>query len=141
MKKKIKKINKNIGKSIKRKNKKNYSFPFFTIISGFLILLVVGFLIFTNINVALKKVELTERTEELRKEVQTLEQKRQELQAKIARAEDPDFLEERFREELGLKKPGEEVVVIVSSPEKEVEEPVKEEKTFWQKIQNWFLAF
>ena len=141
MKKKIKKINKNIGKSIKRKNKKNYSFPFFTIISGFLILLVVGFLIFTNINVALKKVELTERTEELRKEVQTLEQKRQELQAKIARAEDPDFLEERLREELGLKKPGEEVVVIVSSPEKEVEEPVKVEKTFWQKIQNWFLAF
>ena len=133
MKKKIKKINKNIGKSIKRKNKKNYSFPFFTIISGFLILLVVGFLIFTNINVALKRAELTERAEELRREIQILEQKNQELQAKIIQTDKQDFLEKKAREELGLKRPGEEVVVILPAKQ-DIEKPTKEEKTFWQKI-------
>ena len=104
---------------------------------GFLILLITGFLIFTNVNIARRRAELTERAEELRKEIQILEQKNQELQAKIIQAEELDFLEEKAREKLGLKRPGEEVIVILPI-EEDVEEPVEEEKSFWEKIWNWF---
>ena len=123
----------------RRKNKAKQISLFFYILISFLVLLITGFLIFTNVNIARRRAELTERAEELRKEIQILEQKNQELQAKIARVGEPDFLEEKAREKLGLKKPGEEVVVILPIKE-EVEElvEVEEEKNFWQKIWNWF---
>ena len=124
---KIKK-NKNRGR-----NRITQTSLFFFILIGFFVLLITGFLIYTNINIALRRAELTERAEELRKEIQILEQKNKELRAKIIRAQEPDFLEEKAREELGLKKPGEEVVVILPI-EEDVEEPVEEEKSFWQKI-------
>ena len=128
----ITKIKKNRNRDKRRKGI-NQTSLFFSVLISFLILLIIGFLIFTNVNIALRRVELTERVEELRKEIQILEQKNKELRAKIIRAQEPDFLEEKAREELGLKKPGEEVVVILPI-EEDVEEPVEEEKSFWQKI-------
>ena len=128
----ITKIKKNRNRDKRRKGI-NQTSLFFSILISFLILLIIGFLIFTNVNIALRRAELTERVEELRKEIQILEQKNQELQTKIVRAGKPDFLEERAREELGLKKPGEEVVLILPI-EKDVEKSIEEEKTFWQKF-------
>ena len=128
----ITKIKKNRNRDKRRKGI-NQTSLFFSVLISFLILLIIGFLIFTNVNIALRRAELTERAEELRKEIQILEQKNKELRAKIIRAQEPDFLEEKAREELGLKKPGEEVVVILPI-EEDVEEPVEEEKSFWQKI-------
>ena len=128
----ITKIKKNRNRDKRRKGI-NQTSLFFSILISFLILLIIGFLIFTNVNIVLRRAELTERVEELRKEIQILEQKNQELQTKIVRAGKPDFLEERAREELGLKKPGEEVVLILPI-EKDVEKSIEEEKTFWQKF-------
>jgi len=122
---------------IKKKRNKKRNALIFSIIVGSLVLLIAGFLIFTNINIARRRAELTERAEALRKEIQILEQKNQELQAKIAQAEDPDFKRRKLREEFGYGRPGEEKVVILPI-EEDIEEPVEEEKSFWQKIWEWF---
>ena len=121
-----------IAKNKKNRNKKKYDL-FFLILFSLLILLVLGFLIYTNINIGQRRAELVERINVLRSEIQFLEQENQRLQKEIIRAGGQDFLEEKAREELGLKKPGEEVVVITPI-EKEVEEPVEKEKGLWQRI-------
>jgi cell division protein FtsL len=114
-----------------KKNKSKSQFLFFSFLFGFLFLLIISFLIFSNLNLHSRRVELIERIEILRNEIQILKEKNQKLQSEIKRAEQKDFLEEKAREELGLKRPGEEVVVILS-PSKEKEKPV--EKNFWEII-------
>ena len=122
-----------ITKKKKNKNKNSYHFKLFSILLGFLALFIIGFLVFSNINIGLRRAELTARIEGLRKEIQVLEEKNQKLQNKINRADGKDFLEQKAREDLGLKKPGEEVVII--SPFPKEEKPIKpEEKSFWQRI-------
>jgi len=126
-----------IAKIKKNRNRKSYRVLFFSFLIGLLVLLMLGFLIFTNINIGRRRAELTERIEVLRKEIQILEEKNQELRAGITRAGGEDFLEEKAREQMGLKKPGEEVVVILP-PEKK-EEPIEKEESFWEKIrEEWF---
>jgi cell division protein FtsL len=122
-----------ITKIKKNRNKKSYRFPFLSVLFGFLALLIIGFLIFSNINIAQRRAELTGRIEVLRKEIQVLKEENQRLEAEIKRAKQKDFLEEKAREGLGLKRPGEEVVII-SPIEKEIKEPVEERKDFWEKI-------
>ena len=118
---------------IKKNKKLQYSSFIFPVFIGGLFLLAIGFLIFSNLNISRRRAELTERIEFLREEIQVLEEKNQELRVGINRADQEDFLEEKAREQLGLKKPGEEVVVIL--PPKIVEEELAEkEKGFWQKI-------
>lgn len=104
---------------------------FFSTLIGFLVLLIVGFLIFSNLKISQRRAELTSRIEALKKEIQTLEEKNQQLRAGISQVETESYLEKEARERLGLKKPGEEVVVVLPPEEEEVK---KEEKSFWQKI-------
>ncbi len=120
-----------IAKMKKNKNL-HCSLPLFPIFIGGLFLIVIGFLIFSNFNIGRRRTETIERIEVLREEIQILEEKNQELRVEISRAGGEDFLEEKAREQLGLKKPGEEVVVILA-PEIE-EKPVEKEKTFWEKF-------
>ena len=122
-----------ITKKKKNRNKNTRHFKFFSILFVFLFLLIIGFLIFSNINITQKRVGLIKRIEELRKEVRVLETENQRLQDEIIRAGGKDFLEEKAREELGLKKPGEEVVII-SPLQEEVEKPIEKEKGLWQRI-------
>ena len=119
-------------KNRNKKRKKGYSL-FFPFLFSLLILLAVIFLIYTNINIGQHRAELTERINVLRKEIQILEEENQRLEEKITRVDQKDFLEERAREELGLKRPGEEVVVI-SPIEEAAEKSIEKEKSFWQRI-------
>jgi cell division protein FtsB len=116
-----------------KKKENRHRFLFFSLLFGFLILSIIAFLIFSNINLAERRAELIERIEVLRKEIQVLKEENQKIQAGIKRAEQKDFLEEKAREELGLKKPGEEVVII-SPIEPKVEESIEKEKGFWERI-------
>ncbi len=80
-----------------------------------------------------RRAELIFQIEDLEKEIQGLEKRNQELKAGFSQLSDEDYLEKEAREKLGLKKPGEEVVVVLPPPESEKE--VKEkEKGFWQKL-------
>ena len=111
-----------------------------SILLGILAIAVIGFLVISNLRINQRRAELTTRIEAFKKEIQILEEKNQELQSGIIRSGEEDFLEEKAREQLGLKKPGEEVVVILP-PEEIQPEPIKE-KNFWQKfldpVRNFF---
>ena len=117
-----------------RKIKRGGSFKtiFSFVIILLLIFFVVGFLIISNLRINQRRGELISQIKKLEKEIQELDKKNQELKAGISQISDESYLEETAREKLGLKKPGEEVVVVLPPPESPNEN--KEEKGFWQKI-------
>ena len=70
--------------------------------------------------------------EGFKKELQRLKEEKAILQAKVPQASKENDLEKEIRERLGLKKPGEEVVVVVPQKKSPQEEIPKE--GFWQRI-------
>lgn len=103
--------------------------------SIFIIILTVGligFLIFSNLKIDKKRSELMSRIESLKKEIQTLEEKKVELQSGVNVSQSEANLEEAAREQFGLKKPGEEVVVVKQEQKEEVKN--EEKKSFWERI-------
>lgn len=119
-----------------RKTKKSFwQAVFFPTLTGLLTLLVIGFLIFSSLKINKKRTELIQRIEILKREIQILEEKNKQLRAGISQAETEDYLEEVAKEQLGLKKPGEEVVAFIKEKEEKKEE--KEEKSFWNP-QSWW---
>lgn len=106
---------------------------FFSIFLGILILAAIGFLVFSNLQINKRRTELTLRLESLKKEIEILVEKNQELTAKIPQVQKESYLEKEARERLNLKKPGEEMVVVLS-PDKSEEEKPEEQKSFWQKF-------
>jgi len=121
-----------ISKS-RRFRKGSHQTIFFSILIGFLLILVIGFLIFSNFKISQRRAELTAKIEDLKKEIQILEEKNQELQAGITETHSESYWEERIREQ-GYKKPGEEQIVVLPPEEGEVK---KEESSFWNP-QNWW---
>lgn len=117
-----------------RKIKRGGSFKtiFFSVIILLLIFFFIGFLIVSNWKINQRRAELISQITTLEKAIKELDKKNQELKAGASQFSDESYLEEMAREKLGLKKPGEEVVVVL--PPEEKEEPVKEEKSFWQRI-------
>ncbi|MBM3250897.1 MAG: septum formation initiator family protein [Candidatus Nealsonbacteria bacterium] len=130
-------------KKRKRRAGHNIIFPIF-LAAGFI--LIIGFLFFNNWRINRRRAELTARIDNLRKEIAILEQKNKELKEDISQAatENEEYAEEYLervaREQLGLKAPGEEVVVI-SREERTGEEPgLREEKGFWNPS-GWLQKF
>jgi len=106
---------------------------FTLIILGILFFAIIGFLAFSNFRINKKKIELQSQADSLKKEIQILEEKREQLRAGILEGESESYLEKEARDRLGLKKPGEEVVAVL--PPKETQgTSTQENKTFWQKI-------
>ena len=120
-----------------KKKKKTDSFKniFFPVLLALFLLLIVGFLAWTNIKIKQRRENFLSRIEEFKKEVQILEEKNEELKAKISQSGSKEYLEEVAREQFNLKAPGEEVVVV--SKEKKKEE-VKEEESQPQELKNWW---
>ena len=118
----------------KRKNlKKASSQDFFVLIFiGALIFGALGFFIFSNFRISRKRAELQDQIQRLQKEIQIAEQKNQELKAGIAETQSEASLEKEAREKLNLKKPGEEVAVVL--PAKETVEVQPEKESFWKKL-------
>lgn len=106
--------------------KERHQSIFFSVVLGVLIFVVVGFLVVSNFKMGQKRTELNSRIENLRKEIQILEEKHETLQAQISETSKEYYLEKEARERFNLKKPGEEVVTIL--PQEEAEEGQKERK-------------
>lgn len=106
---------------------------FFSVIIILLIFVFVGFLIVSNWRINQRRAELVSQIQTLEETIEGLEKKNQELKAGMSEFSDESYLEEVARERLGLKKPGEEAVVVLPPPEGEEEKEAKE-KGFWQKI-------
>ncbi len=120
-----------ISKS-RRFKKSSHQTIFFSILIGSLLVLVIGFLIFSNLKISQRRADLTARIGDLKKEIQILEKKNQELRAGITQTESESYWEERIREQ-GYKKPGEEQVVVLSGEESE-EGKTGEQRSLWQRI-------
>ena len=105
---------------------------FFPILIGFLLVLVIGFLIFSNLKINQRRTELITKIEDFKKEIQILEEKNQELQAGITQTENESYWEERIREQ-GYKKPGEEQVVVLP-PAEGKEGKTGGQESLWQRI-------
>jgi len=119
-----------MAKKIKKGSLLKAIFP--SIIIIILILFFAGFLIFSNWRIYQRRTDLTSQIQALEKQVQEVEKRNQELKAGISQLSDKGYLEEMAREKLGLKKPGEEVVVVVPPSESQAKETPQ--KTFWQKV-------
>jgi len=117
----------------KPKREKRWQTILFSLFLAIVIFGVIGFLIFSNWKINKQRIELAERIENIKKEITALEQKKQGLEAAASESFKESYLEEVAREQLNLKKPGEEVVAILS-PEEEEKQEIKEEKSLWQRI-------
>lgn len=72
----------------------------------------VGTLIGANLRINARRDEMIKRIDQLKTDIKTLEDKNKQLNNNLNQASASDRLEKVAREQLGLKKPGEEVVVI-----------------------------
>ena len=100
-------------------------------------MLVIGFLITTNIKISRRRAELTNRIETLKQEIGILEGKKEELKEKISQAGSEEYLEEVARDQLDMKAPGEEVVVVTKKEEKKEDED-QENRGWWEWIKSKF---
>jgi len=104
---------------------------FFSILLGVLVVAVIGFLVFSNLKISQKRTRLSSQIESLKAQIQSLEQKKEELQLRIGQQGSEEYLEEIARENLNLKKPGEKVVAITQEEEPEAK---NQEKNFFDKL-------
>lgn len=72
----------------------------------------VGALVVANFRINSRRDEMMIRIDQLKKDIKSLEDKNQQLNKNLNQANSADNLEKVAREQLGLKKPGEEVVVV-----------------------------
>ena len=121
----------------KKNKKESQSSVFFSILLGIIILIVIGFLVISNFKINQKRAELTPQIKTLREEVQILEERRQILEARIFQAGEEDYLEWKARERFNLKKPGEEVVVILPPEEKNDVIKEREKERVWWNPFSW----
>ena len=124
-----------IAKFRKKKKRSSWKSIFFSIFFVLLFIFVIGFLFITNWKIKQRRVELTNRIETLKQEVAILEEKNQEIKERISQSGKEEYLEEVARDQLGLKAPGEEVLVVKKEPSfDEASEDEEEEKTWWDWI-------
>ena len=116
-----------------RKNKKRVSVKniFFSIGLGIFFLAVIIFLGVTNWRINQRRIQLASQLEAIKKEVEAAEQKNQKLKSEAAQVGTQDYIEKVAREQLNLKAPGEEVVIVSGDGEQKPEESVEQERKFW----------
>lgn len=99
------------------KNKKGFSKRelFISIFFAVMFVGLVGVLITANYKINQKRDELIKKIDGLKKQIQEAQQKNEQLSKDINQANSQEQLEKIAREQMGLKKPGEEVVIIKDS--------------------------
>lgn len=118
------------------KKKKKEKSSFFSILFIVFLLLVVSFLAVTNWRISRKRAELVSRIDQIKENINDLEEKKKDLQENLSKAGSQEFIEEKAREDLGFKKPNEDMIVITKEFEEEKEEE-KKNKEWWEKLKFW----
>lgn len=113
--------------------------------AGFIICFV-GMLLTSNIKLKMRRNEIFQQIEATKKEIQDLENANKKLENQIIQQGSSDYLEQEARERYNLKKPGEEVAVILGpsdqkSSEQDSASSSAKPETFWQKIKGFFAKF
>jgi cell division protein FtsB len=117
------------------KRKKNKRAPFFpSILFALLVFGSIALLIFFNLKIRKRRLELLSQIENLEKEITILKEKSAELKAGLSQTTKESYWEEKAREQ-GFVKEGENQVVVVP-PQEESSQEEPEEK-FWNP-QSWW---
>jgi cell division protein FtsB len=116
-------------KRIKKDSRENI---FFSVLILLLIFLVIGFLIYSNLKIGQKRTELLTKIENLKKEIQMLEEKNEELRAGIEKTESEDYQKEILMKQGYVPKGAQQVVVL--PPKAAEKEKTSSQKNFWQKL-------
>jgi len=121
----------------KRQKRKNLFLPkIFKFFSVLLILIILFFLINSNLQLYKKRILLSDQIGELSQKIKNLEKENQVIKDKISKSKSKEYLEEIAFERLNLKPKGAEVGVIIL-PQKEVSQQEvfsEEKKDFWEKF-------
>lgn len=120
------------------------------LISSLLALFILAFifiLVSSNLKLKKRRAKILEEIERTKAEIKELQMKKENYKTQIFQEQSKEFLEKVARQNFNLKKPGEEVAVIVE-PEKEQNssevQPKKAEspkKTFWRQFLEFFQNF
>lgn len=121
-----------IAKRKKQKKPRLNGDLIFQVITIFIAVFFIWYLVVSNYRIIKKRAELTERIEGLIEEVQMLEQEKQELEAGISQTQKDVYWEERIREQ-GYVKEGENQVVVLKPEEAEKQE-TDSEQSFSQEL-------
>lgn len=98
------------------------------------ILLITGFLVFSNIKIKEKKDKLNIQLAAIEKEIEDFQKKNEGLKEGISRVGDEEYVEKVAREELGLQREGERVVGFILPKEQSKQ---GQERNFWQSDSWW----
>ncbi|MDP2930784.1 MAG: septum formation initiator family protein, partial [bacterium] len=102
----------------------------------FIFIVIIGILLFSNLQMNQRRRQLMLKISELDQEIVALEKRNQELEAGIAQTVDEKYLEQEARDNFQMRKPGESVVVV-SPPENSQNNLLEKPKTWWQKVLEW----
>jgi len=129
-------------KNKKTKKKERVSSLIFSSFLLILILVMIGYLAISNWRTLKKRAEYKKEIELLKAEIQKLEKDKEILTKKISQYDKERYLEKEAREKLGVKKPGENVVVVLPPQNlKEKESPNRSKKGLKEKIKEIFDNF
>jgi len=102
---------------------------------GLALLAVLVFLMFSfTYQVARQREGNEEKIQELRAELDSLRERKTDLEMSLGRVDDREYIERVLREDFLMKKPGEEKVIILTEEEEEEEEEEKEEESRFERI-------
>ena len=131
-------MNENTNKTKNKREKGGGKDSFLIIFLAILFFIVIGFLIFKNIEIYSKKAKLENYKKLLIKEIESLKKRKLELRKNIKETTKKGYIEKEAREKLNFKKIGEKVIVISrqsKQSENKIEEKSKEKKI--SKIENF----
>ncbi|HXK32107.1 MAG TPA: septum formation initiator family protein [Candidatus Paceibacterota bacterium] len=131
-----------IAKKKKIKKHKRFQNVFFPVLIGVFLFAIISFFVVSNLQINHRRGELTDKINELKKDINLLEERNEQLKMGITKTESDAYWEEKLREQ-GYKKPGEEAIVII--PPEENNNSGSEEKnifsSFWQNLSNFWNSF
>lgn len=106
------------------------------VILGGLIFLVV-FMLYTNIKIIEERKRAEKELIKIEEQIQDKQKEKDKYNFELGKSNTEEYLERVAREELGLQKPGEQVIIIKKQEEEGGAEQIKN-KSFIEKIFDWF---
>jgi len=100
----------------------------------FLWIVLIGFLVYTNVNIFLEIERGGKDLKNLEAATESLNKEKEKLDFELGNTNSEAYLERVAREELGLQKPGEQVIVIKKEGEEEKKEEEKSNFQFFKNI-------
>ena len=108
-----------------------------TIFILLVLVMLIAFFAFTNYKLFKKRSTLNSQIDNLQTEIDLVEDRNKQLKGKQENMEGDEYIESVARNQLDLRKPGEDVIVI-QKKETSKEEEEKEKDNFWGKFMNIF---